>query len=122
MPYTDVNDAMSDPDFYDSLICTRTTNAVGSGGLTAGTQTTIPFFGVVTADRGALLERTADGSRIMGSISVVTATFLTAGNVQYAADQVTWNGRQYVVSHVNDYSRYGRGFYEATCDLLPITG
>lgn len=123
MPYAEINDAMTDPEFLDtSLTCVRTTNVVGTNGLTAGTTSSFKFSGVITTNAGIDLDRTDSGSRLTGSIAIVTRTLLTAGNPQYGADVITWLGRQYTVRHVDDYSTYGRGFYQVLADLLPLTG
>ena len=38
------------------------------------------------------------------------------------ADVVTWQGRDYTVANVNDYSHFGSGFVAVSCDLLPLAG
>jgi hypothetical protein len=71
------------------------------------------------------LHRSADGSVLAGSISIFTRTQLTAGGKMNdtssrQADIVTWHGRAYVVSAVEDYSAFGPGFWRVEADLLPL--
>ena len=123
MPGLDVSEVLFDPDFVTlGLLCTRSTPVVGANGIAVNTTTTTPFAGVVTSDKGELLERLATGQRVHGSITITTVFRLRDGGGGYAADIVTWLGAQYTVTDVKDYSGYGRGFVEATCELVPLGG
>ncbi len=123
MPFLDVTEVLEDPDLADySLVCTRQTQVVGNDGLAVNTSTTIPFSGVVTSDTGDVLERLAAGSYIKGSITIHTKFILRDGQSGEDADLVKWQGRQYMVTDVNDYSAWGRGFVGARCELLPLSG
>ncbi|MBB3808756.1 hypothetical protein [Pseudochelatococcus contaminans] len=118
MPLLDVSDILNDPMFADELAVTRVTQSVDSHGRVKETSQTTTISGVVTADTGDILDRIDTGSRLKGSIMVHTQFQLTAGYGDVAADILSWNGRSYTVSNVNDYSRYGAGFVAATCDLI----
>ncbi|MDI2595020.1 hypothetical protein POF45_26880 [Pseudomonas sp. 681] len=123
MAQLDVTDVLLDPDFMDTgLACKRQVLAVGDNGRATSTETNIAFAGVVTSDKGDILERLAGGERKKGSITVHTIFALTAGDGDTTADIVTWRGKTYTVSNVNDYQHFGRGFICATCDLLPLAG
>lgn len=123
MAQLDVTDVLLDPDFMDTgLACKRQVVEVGDNGRTASTETNIAFAGVVTSDKGDILERLAGGERKKGSITIHTVFQLTAGEGDTTADIVTWRGKTYTVSNVNDYGHFGRGFVCATCDLLPLAG
>jgi galactose-6-phosphate isomerase len=123
MPNLDVSSVLTDPLFADmSLRCIRQRQTVGTDGIAVNTPVPVPFSGVVTAASGTVLEREAEGSRVSGSINIVTRFWLEDGKNSLAADIVTWKGRRYTVADVQDYSRYGPGFIQATCELLPITG
>lgn len=123
MPFLDVSSVLTDPLFADlSLRCIRSAQTVGDDGIAVETTQTIPFAGVVTAVSGTVLEREAEGSRVSGSISIVTKFRLEDGKNTLAADVVSWCGKRYTVSDVQDYARYGAGFVQATCELLPIAG
>lgn len=123
MPLLDVSEVLLDIDFVDtSLLCIRNAQIVGTDGVAVDTQTSTPFFGVVTNDSGDILLRIAEGSRIKGSITIHTKFRLISGKIGYDADMVTWNGDNYTVSNVADWSKYGAGFVAVTCDLMPLSG
>lgn len=123
MAFLDVTDVLFDPDFMDiGLTVTRNAQAVDARGRATNTPTQQAFSGVVTSDKGDILHRNADGSRIIGSITIHTTFRLIDGSAGFDADEVTWQGRVYTVVNVNDYSHFGRGFVCATCDLKPLSG
>ncbi|WCM21362.1 hypothetical protein NDK50_07915 [Paraburkholderia bryophila] len=122
MPLLDVAEILLDPDFVDSLVCARNIQTVGSNGLAVDAATSTPFYGVVTNNTGDLLMRLAEGSRISGSITVHSQFNLIAGAAGIDADIVTWNGRQYTVTNIGDWSRFGKGFTAANCELIPLSG
>lgn len=122
MPLLDVSAVLDNPMFQDQLSCTRNTQTVGPDGIAVNTPTVTSFSGVVTSDTGDILQRMAEGSYIKGSITVHTRFALIDGTAGKDADVVTWNGRKYTVSSVNDYSHYGRGFVAANCEPLALSG
>jgi galactose-6-phosphate isomerase len=124
VPQLDVSELMSDIDFVEvRLTCLRQAQTVGSDGLAVNAVITLPFIGIVTMMSGNQLNRNAVGELITGSILICTRFRLLDGKSGFAADEVVWgNTRQYTVTTVLPYSRYGRGFVEATCDLLPLAG
>lgn len=123
MALLDVTEVLLDPDFMDTgLVCTRSTQDVNDDGRTVFATTSTTFAGVVTSDKGDILERLAGAERKTGSITIHTIFRLVAGEGDVTADVVTWRGKEYTVSNVNDYSHFGRGFICATCDLKPLKG
>lgn len=56
--------------------------------------------------------------RVAGTILVHTTETLVASDGERDADIIGWKGKQYTVTDVNDYSRYGAGFTCAKCELL----
>lgn len=124
MAWLDVSEILLDPDFMDTgLTCKRSIQDIGDNGRATNTVASIPFAGVVTSDKGDLLERVVTGERVTGSITIHTPFALTDGAGDSSiSDIVTWQGRDYTVSNVNNYSHFGRGFVAATCDLLPLAG
>ena len=123
MAWLDVTDVLTDPDFMDAgLTCNRMAQAVGENGRAVNTPSVITFAAVVTSDKGDILHRNEDGSRILGSITLHTPFRLLDGAPGQDADEIVWQGRTYTVVSVNDYSHFGRGFVAATCDLKPLSG
>lgn len=124
MPFLDVSDVLFDPDFCDAIELHRMTQSVSTNtGEATNTEAISTFYGVVTSDRGDVLRRMAAGEHIEGSIVIHSQTPLRDGGGLYAsADEVVWANRRYVVTNVNDYSRFGAGFTAAICDLKPLAG
>lgn len=123
MTFLDVTEVLLDPDLMDTgLVCNRMTQTVDDRGWAHNEATSFPFAAVVTSDKGDILHRNADGSRIIGSITVHTMFRLSDGSASQDADEVVWQGRTYTVVNVNDYSHFGRGFVCATCDLKLFSG
>lgn len=122
MPTLDVSDVLDDEDFADELALTVRVVTVGDDGRGHTAETTTTISGVVTSDKGRNRDLIAEGQRVVGSIMVHTSTRLTSGSDGREADVVTWNGRQYTVVSIDDYTRYGDGFVCAHCDLMPLSG
>lgn len=123
MALLDVTDVLLDPDFMDTgLVCNRMTQTVDDHGRATNTPAPVTFAAVVTSDKGDILHRNAEGSRIIGSITVHTPFRLSDGSAGQDTDEIVWQGRTYTVVNVNDYSHFGRGFVCATCDLKPLSG
>lgn len=123
MPLLDVSEVLLDPDFADSLVCTRQSQTVGNDGMAVNTTTDTDFVGVVTAASGNNLVRTPEGAYTTGDLCIVTPYRLrTSATGDGVADVVTWNGARYTVTQVNDYSRYGAGFVWAVADIIPLGG
>ncbi len=119
MPLLDVSDILSDPDFADEINITRTVVTVEHGRAKKD-QTTISAVGVVTSDKGDILDRLPDMRRVAGTILVHTPETLIASDGNRDADIIEWNGAQYTVTDVNDYSRYGAGFTCAKCEPMRL--
>lgn len=129
MPLLDVSDVLMDPDFLDtSLICHRQIQTVDADNFPTNTPQDIPFSGVVTVDRSLEAKRMAAGQNINGAILIVTQFRLTQGQPEtnsaprLDADIVTYSGRDYRVTFVDPYTRYGAGFVQAHCELLDFDG
>ncbi|HFR3118979.1 TPA: head-tail adaptor [Enterobacter roggenkampii] len=129
MPLLDVSDVLMDPDFLDtSLVCHRQIQTVDADNFPANTPQDIPFSGVVTVDRSLEAKRMAAGQNINGAILIVTQFRLTQGQPEtnttprLDADIVTYSGRDYRVTFVDPYTRYGAGFVQAHCELLDFDG
>ncbi len=125
MALLDVTEVLLDPDFMDrSLSVKRSAQAVGADGLAvlSTLPTPISFAGVVTSNNGSLLTRIAEGERVADTIIIHSMFGLSDGQAGQTADIVTWQGKQWTVVSVNDYSHFGRGFVSAVCELIPLTG
>lgn len=129
MPFLDMSDVLMDPDFLDtSLVCHRQIQTVDADNFPTNTPQDISFSGVVTVDRSLEAKRMAAGQNINGAILIVTQFRLTQGQPEtnsaprLDADIVTYSGRDYRVTFVDPYTRYGAGFVQAHCELLDFDG
>lgn len=123
MPQLDVSEVLDDPLFQDVFDWTVTTITVVDNGRPETTTTVFPdTVGVVQMDRGRNRDLLAEGAAIIGSIEIHTRARLSAGNDTKAADGILWDGNRYLVTHVDNYSRYGAGYICAHADLLPPGG
>jgi hypothetical protein len=129
MPLLDVNDVILDPDFLDELFYTRLMQTIGADGMAVNTPTKTKFYGVVTSMKGQSLQRQGDGSGeyMTQTIMVITTTQLDDGGTsgvsdRHTADIVTWDDQDFTVVNIDPYSRYGRGFVQATCEMVSIEG
>lgn len=129
MPFLDMSDVIMDPDFLDtSLVCHRQIQTLDEDNFPTNTPQDFPFSGVVTVDRSLEAKRMAAGQNINGAILIVTQFRLTQGQPEtdtaprLDADIVTYSGRDYRVTFVDPYTRYGAGFVQAHCELLDFDG
>jgi len=123
MPLLDVSDVLLDPDFCDrTLVCERNAITTDNNGRGVVSTQTLPFSGVVTSDKGELLQRGAVGEHATDNITVITRFRLLDAKLATTADIVQWNGLRYTVTKVNSYSTYGIGFVEAGCEMIPLAG
>ena len=123
MPNLDVSDVLLDPDFMSKgIVCKRTAVVMGDDGRPETTVTNHKFNGVVTSNDGFKLDRQPDGTIIKGAINIHTRFVLTEGDASHQADEITWQGRDYIVLQTKPNLQYGRGFTKAICTLKPISG
>ena len=123
MPRLDVSRVLMSREFVDrALVCTRNTQTVGDDGIAVNATADTPFAGVVTSDKGDILSRLPESSYVQGTITIHSRFALTDGRAGTDADVVTWQGRRYTVTNVNDYSTWGAGFTCATCVPLNLSG
>jgi hypothetical protein len=114
----------------DTLTYTRFNQTVGDDGLAVNQGTSYPLYGHVVsidtnkfgADTTQAILRFAEGSQILGGITITTRTVLIAGETGFDGDQVTWQGNNYYVVNVRNFSNYGPGFISADCVLMPLGG
>lgn len=123
MPLLDVTSVLYDPMFMDvDGTYTRQTQTIGAHGRAVNTPVTTMLPAVYTNKDGFLLQRGADSEHVEAVITVHTPVRLTTGSSGIPADIVTWDGASYTVTSIGNYSKYGAGFVEATCELIELDG
>lgn len=128
MPELDVTDLLSDPDVAgDGFQVVRRQETVGTNGRPVLTAWLMEAEGAVYPTGPNSLVREEATSAQLNSITVVTAFPLRgvaqdeAGNT-FQPDLVLWEDSYYIVSTLNSYMRYGRGFVEAECTEFTYVG
>lgn len=118
MPFIDVSDVLTDPEFAEppkSLIVLRRTQTIGINGRVAVAVKNIPIDGIVTAGSGNNLQRLEDQQHMIKRITVHTMFRLRGPALGFQPDIVQWHGDNFVVTEIDDHSAYGAGFISATC-------
>ncbi len=122
MPTIDVCDIILDGDFAESFTVTRRAETVNTYGESTVTETSTTAYGVVQPDTGADTVRGADGQLQPSTITVHTPYRLIGPASGYQPDVVTWQGQPFIVSKINNFSQYGRGFIAAKCEAIAYQG
>lgn len=121
MPFLDVSDVLTDPDFVSrDLVRARRAETVGNDGIASYVDDRLAFVGVVTNGGGDILARLADAQYVRGTITIHTRADLSTAAPGRDADIVEWRGRRYTVTEVQDYGHFGRGFTAVTCEPIPL--
>ena len=125
MPSLDMTEVLLSPEFQDTFSYVRSSRTINVNGVAVDNAPVIlQAKGVVVPDPSSLT-RQSDGSRVSDAIDIYTQEALTEGyNVDDTnsinADVATWNGRQYVVGAVSDFSNFGQGFFHANATLINL--
>lgn len=123
MANLEISDVLLDPDFMSrGLICRRISVEVSNKGRSKTIETTHQFNAVVTSNEGEKLDRQPDGTVMKGAINIHTRFVLSTGDSDHQADEIKWQGCDYIVSQVLSNAHFGRGFVKAICILKPISG
>lgn len=121
MPDIDVTDLLFDTDVAEQLAITRREEVISTGGIVSTVDTVISPapWGVVLPQPDLPLQRGPDQATLPRLLQVHTTYRLrsasTASGEAYLPDVLTWNGDEYVVNRVYDYSHFGPGFIQADC-------
>lgn len=130
MPFLDVSEIVSDPDFADDFWLKRRSQAIDptTGRAYEVVQVFKDLVGTVTMENPADLMR-RDDSDSQPRLIFIAAEFefrgiSKEGEQQYKGDIVVWppegeaGSTEYTVLKSYPYPRYGSGFYEAVCESM----
>lgn len=125
MPLINLTVAFASPMLADTFAVIRRQQTVGNNGRASTVQTTIPnLTGPVypsTPDEFRMLPDLATNEK---AITVVTNFALRgeseASGTDYLPDVVQWNGDNFKVAKVEDWSNYGPGFVMALCTSIDL--
>lgn len=122
MPLLDVSELLTDPDFSDTIVLVRRSATVGNNGrLTAAVATETTMVAIVQPV-GEDLVLTEESSRVSRFIEIICRERLRTIHDGAVADIVRWQGQDYQVKSVADWSRWGAGFSESVAELLAVSG
>lgn len=126
MPDIDVTDLLSDPDFAERLIVMRRLQVIDpvTGISSAQSSLIAPSpLGVVIPQADLPIQRGPDQQALPRLIEVHTKFRLRSASIEnsitYLPDFIVWNGDNFYVNRVYDYSHFGRGFIQADCSSQP---
>jgi len=122
MPMMDLSVALTNPYTLDTCIVLRRQQVVNNFGEGKMTINRIPNVrGVIYPDGQEGLTREAARQVNAKTIVIITRFALrgeseTTDQVQFQPDVIEWNGNQFLVTDVKDYSNFAKGFVQCTCE------
>jgi hypothetical protein len=104
----------------EEFIVIRRVETVQDNGESTVQTFNIPAAGSVQPEGDNDLVRETDLDTSVHTIEVITPFALRtaavdANGMSFKPDIVSWNGNNYVVTKVEDYSKFGRGLIQALC-------
>lgn len=126
MPALDVSDLILDPDFCEVLTIYRREQVMDSLGRATVTPVLIAPapYGVVEPQDDQPLQRGPEQQNLPQLLEVHTQFRLRSASLDpatsklYQPDVIVWNGDQFLVNRVINWSKYGRGFIRAACSSV----
>ncbi len=123
----DMKDGILFSDILDTFFVLRRLQDINNYGRAQNTQEwSASILGVVTPTSPRNLKRLPDEQRQAKSIEVITSFPLQGPSNLNSPDIVSWNGDNFVVIVIDDWSNFGPGWVHAICtsidsvDLPPI--
>lgn len=121
MPLLDVSSLLFDPDFADTFNVIRREEAVSDKGRNILTLSTIEnVVGVVCAASPADLRRLPEAQTFDRVLSIVSKFAFFGACVGFQPDLVQWRGDLYVVSSLDSYPQFGRGFTQILATSIDL--
>lgn len=112
MPQLDMSEALLEPMFQDSFIVVRRATSTNAFGETTITATSASAIGIVTIKGDEDLDRGADEQHAAKTIEVITRYPMRTATQGFQPDIVQWHGDNFIVQSIEDYSGYGKGWFD----------
>lgn len=129
MPFLDVNEVISDPNFASTFTVLRRVATVNGFGESVGIVVqTIPLvIGIVIPTGANSLVRQDSFETQTNAIEVITEFRLRtaskdAAGINWMPDLVQVDGGTYIVNTSNEFTRFGPGFVVCECDQIDWNG
>lgn len=119
MPLIDMTDLLSDQDFSDDITVRRRTETISDGGVAEVEDANLTMRGIVTVD-GEPVVQDSDYLHAQAIIEVHVPERLYDAATGYQPDVVVYGGLDFQVRKVSDFSRFGRGFCSAVCEMVNL--
>lgn len=117
MPSLDLSDAYLEPSFLDTITVVRRAQNNDTNGRVQTTNAYFSTYANIDAASPDQLERLPEQEYQGKTLSIVTKFRLRGASAQgtqsYQPDIILYEGDSYVVSLIDDYSRYGPGWIQA---------
>lgn len=118
MPLIDVDDLLTDPDFVETIQVLRRKQQISDTGRVSTVNATFNVVACVQPQSDQPMIRGAEQQNLPALISVHTMFRIRGISPGYQPDIVIWNGTQFVVNKVYNWSHYGRGYVMAECSSM----
>lgn len=115
MPLLDVSEVILDPEFAEQITVLRRPIVMVAGRATSPKWQRYCVPAVVNSGVSALDRANGDQQSMPNKVSVHTLFRLQGPAPGYQPDYVVWRDDNYIVTSLDDYSRYGAGFTRADC-------
>jgi len=114
----DVSEVLNDPDVCSVFTIQRNPGTYAIGGWQAGQPVTIQAYGAVRNTSGKEVEMVNEGDRVreMMTFRSTTPMYVTSSVQGATSDVLTWQGDQYRVLAVKNYSE--QGYYLAVAGRM----
>lgn len=122
MPDIDVNEVLTDPDFASTFSVRRQAESIGLNGRVVITPTTInDLSGTIVPEEPSDQQRTDDRQTTSRVIKIFTAFRLRALATSKQPDVVIWQGVEYTVKKLKNFTQFGQGYVEADAESMNAT-
>lgn len=119
MPLIDTSELLVDPDFVEPVTVLRRMQLVSEQGrVSTQNQSFMNVIACVQPQSDEPMVRGTDSQLLPALISVHTKFRLRGISPNFQPDIVIWNGNQFVVNKVFNWSHFGLGYVMAECSSM----
>ena len=120
MALLDVSEILNDPDFVDTFTVIRRAEGVSDKGRAILTLEGIAAVGVVTMAGPNDLRRLPEAQLQDRTLSIVSKFAFFGASVGYQPDLIQWRNDLYIVSVLDLYPQFGRGFTQVIAPSIDL--
>lgn len=120
MALLDVSEVINDVDFSTLITVKRASVTIGSDGIGREVSEFLTCRGVIEPIASSELERLPEGELLKGGCYVYSDFQFLTGRDTQSADCLNVLETWYIVTSVEAWAMYGKGYSKATCKLLSV--